>query len=378
MSRGRELASTIGRLVACALSLVLSLGARSASAAPLRVVVPDRENLQYMSFWVASGGGFFAREGVDIEIVTPPGPQQTSSVLERREAEAAVLPPPLFLNAIASGAPLVLVANLLRHDPIDLVVRPEIAADRRLSGEGPLRARLESMRGLRVGVAPHPPSRLRALFASVGMDADRDVTMVILRGPEQNPAFASKQVDALYAHTPFLERAIVHDGAVIVVDQARGEVPAVSQAQIHGFVVHRAVLEARRDVVAAAVRAIARAQESVHASAAETVDVLARKFPERDRRELETIVRLYQPAVPDSPEVRAEAVAAGLDLFPAGMKKPDLSGIDLRAHVAPELAAEAARARSSTDRAWLVVAGVAAAVVLAVVIAALGARRRAS
>ena len=48
---------------------------------------------------------------------------------------------------------------------------------------------------------------LVVLFA-VGLNPDRDVTIVIRRGQDQNDAFARDECDALYAHTPYLERAI--------------------------------------------------------------------------------------------------------------------------------------------------------------------------
>ena len=68
---------------------------------------------------------------------------------------------------------------------------------------------------------------------SVGLDADKDVEMVILRGKEQNAAFHAGEVDALYAHTPYLEQAIVQDDAVVLVDQGRGEVAVLANRQIH-------------------------------------------------------------------------------------------------------------------------------------------------
>src|SRR4051794_21195045 len=105
-------------------SLLLTLAPSAASAGErLTVLVPSDDNLQYMSFWVAKAGGYFAREGIDIETVNAPSPQQTEVMFERGEGEAALLAPPMYLRFIAAKMPLVLIANLLRNDPIDLVVR---------------------------------------------------------------------------------------------------------------------------------------------------------------------------------------------------------------------------------------------------------------
>ncbi len=333
---------------------------------PVRVLVPDRDNLQYMAFWIAKEGGFFAEAGIDVEIVAPPGPQQAQAFFAKREAEIAVLPPPVYLSLIADKDAIVLVANLLQNDPIDLVVRKDVLAERHLSREMPLRDRLAGLKGVKIGVAPHPPTRLRALFASQGLDADKDLELVILKGKEQNAAFAEKRVDALYAHTPYLEHAIVQDGAVVLVEQTAGE--ALAGRQIHTLCTTRGLLERRRDLAAAMVSAIARAEASIHASKPKTVETLARAFPSRDRRELETIVGLYEPAIPKTPDVRAEDLKPALDLFPAGMTKPSLDGIDLAAHVAPDLAKRASEGDPAKSR-WWIVAAVAVAVVLAVVVA---------
>src|SRR5262249_1841958 len=161
------------------------------------------------------------------------------------EGDAAVLPPPMFLTLIAEHRPVVLVARLLQHDPIELVVRPSAIAARGVVVDAPLRERLERLRGIRLAIPPHPPTRLPPLYASVGLDADRDVQMVILHGKEQNEAYRAGEVDALYAHTPYVERAIVHDGAVVVVNQSQGDIPALSGRLIHALAFRRPSLSSR-------------------------------------------------------------------------------------------------------------------------------------
>jgi ABC-type nitrate/sulfonate/bicarbonate transport system substrate-binding protein len=318
-----------------------------------------------MTFWVARAGGDFQREGIDVELVVPEVPQATTGMFESHAADAAVLPPPMFLNLIAKGQPAVLVANLLKNDPIDLVVHRRIAEERHITPTMALRDRLTALRGLKIGVAPHPPTRLRALFASVGLDADREVELVTLHGKEQNAAFAKNEVDGLYAHTPYLERSIVHDDAVMVVEQTRGEVAALADREIHGLVFERDFIQAHREVVAGAVRAIAAAEKRIHESEPATVSALVTAFPARERREIETIVHLYQPAIPERPSVSVEDLTTGITLFPAGQKPPELGNVDLRAHVATEFAGT--RDAAGASREWWIVAAVAVLVVLSVV-----------
>lgn len=380
MSRARCCARALTTFVVVVASTLAILAPTASAGERLTVLVPKDGNLQYMSFWVAQAGGYFAREGIDVELVFPSAPQQAEGMFESGKTEAAVLAPPMYLRFIGAKAPIVLVANLLRNDPIDLIVRRSILDERKLTASMPLKERLAGLRGLRIGVAPHPPTRLRALFASEGLDVDKDLELVILHGREQNAAFSEGKVDALYAHTPYLEKALVQDGASMLVEQTRGEFATLSNRQIHCLTFRRSVADARPSLVLAAARAIGAAEKSIHASQKDTVDLLARTFPARDRRELETIVRLYEPAIPDSPEVHVEDLAPALALFPDGLPKPDLSKMDLSPYVAKGIAAELAKppAAVGISRARWIVVAVAALCGLGALVALLLARKKRS
>ncbi len=345
--------------------------ARGASAETVRVLLPDRDNLQYMAFWIALGAGYFRDEGIDIALSIPDAPEQVNEYLRRADSEVAVLPPPRYLELIAARFPLVLVANLLRNDPIDLVVRRSVLTERRLSRSMPLKARLEGLRGLRLGIAPNPPTRLRALFDANGLDADRDVQIVILRGPEQNYAFGEGRVDALYAHTPYLETAIVDQDAELLVDQSGGDVPLLAMRQIHALVCTRALVERDPSTVTALVRAVARAERLVHTAKGAAVEALLRIFGSMDKRKVETIVDLYEPAVPESPRVTVDGLRPALALYPASRPAPSLDGIDLSRYVAPRFALAAA---SSGEDPVPIVLAIAIAVVGCAAAVALGRR----
>lgn len=310
-----------------------------ASQTTVRVVVPDPDNLQYLNFWIALGAGFFKEEGLDVQVLAPPNPLGTLQFLLQGRAEVALLPPPQYLNPIAQGQPILIFANLLQNDPINLVVRKEVAEARKLDPTAPLIERLKGIQGLKVGVAPHPPPRLRALFASVGMDADRDIQMVIL-GEERQQAFAGNPIDALYAHTPFLEKALVEQGAVVLVDQLRGEVPELAGLNIHSLVTTRSFAAANPKALVAMTRAIYRAQQLIHSDLKGSANALLRSgVPGVEQRPVETTLRLYQPAVPKTPDVSITAVQRTDKYF--GRPPGDLSKVNLQDYIAPQFAKQA-------------------------------------
>ena len=93
--RARLIQSRLVLVLVLALALALALAGRAQAAEKLKVVVPDGQNLQFLSFWVALGSGAFAAEDLDVEVVSPPAPGQTPTMFEESDAEAAVLPPPM-------------------------------------------------------------------------------------------------------------------------------------------------------------------------------------------------------------------------------------------------------------------------------------------
>ncbi len=100
-------------------------------------------------------------------------------LLMQGRVDVALLQPPVYLGLIAEHHPFVLFASLLANDPINLIVRADVAAKLALDPRAPLVDRLKAINGLRIGVAPEPPRRLRVLFAHAGMNADRDLQVTI-------------------------------------------------------------------------------------------------------------------------------------------------------------------------------------------------------
>ena len=291
-----------------------------------------------MNFWVALGAGFFAQEGLDVELVVG----GSARAFLHGAADVAVMPRPTYLRLVGQERPILAFANLLRHDPINLVVRREVVEALGLSANMPLTQRVNGIRGLRVGIAPGPRPRLRLLLESVGLDAESDIEMVIVPGEEQNQAFEEGRVDALYAHTPYLEKAVVDQDAVIVVNQSSGQVPGLANRQIHMLVTTQSYAGANPEVLAAMATAVYRAQQLIHRDRAATIDVIHASGVElRAPQALETIVGLYAPAIPQTPEVSIDGAMRELALFPGHRRAPDLSGVDMTLHVDNRFAEQA-------------------------------------
>jgi NitT/TauT family transport system substrate-binding protein len=313
---------------------------------PVLIEVPGASNMQFLNLWVALGAGYFEQEGLAPRIVVAQGPRMTGQLLLAGRADVALLPPPMFLGLMAEDKPILLFASLLANEPINLILRKDAANASSIAAQTTLPARLQAMKGLRIGLASEVLPRLKALAAIAGLDADADFTLVTVPGPEQIDAFAQGKVDALFAHTPYLETALIDHGAILVAETSTGAVPQLSDGQIHALAATRDTAQKKPYLLKAITRAIAHAQQLIHSDAKATVDALiASGAGGDDRRKLETIAAIYAPAVPATPKISLDGILRDASLYPAHPRAPDFSVVDAARFVAPEFAQDAAAPR---------------------------------
>ena len=102
---------TVVRRLAIGVAAIGTLAAARAdlamAASPVRIGVPERENIQYISLWVALGAGYLQAEGLEPELVVAPVPNQSGQLLLQGEADVALLQPPVYLGMIAQQHPIV-------------------------------------------------------------------------------------------------------------------------------------------------------------------------------------------------------------------------------------------------------------------------------
>jgi NitT/TauT family transport system substrate-binding protein len=332
--------SAIAAVLAC---VAIATGAVAAPTplTPVRIEVPGRDNLQFFNLWVALGAGLFQEEGLEPKIVVAPAPRSVGQSLLRGEVDISLLPPPMFLGFMAEEKPILLFASLLANEPINLVVRKEIAEARNLLANASLKDRLQAIRGVKIGLAGEVSPRLRAMARIAGLDADKDFKLAVVQGPDQVGALANGAVDALFAHTPYLERAIVSHGAVLVADTSGGEVPDLANGQIHALATTRALAKDKPLLIEAVTRAIYRAQRLIHSDPKASVDALLAAGVARDRPLTEAIAAVYGPAVPQTPKISLEGIVRDAALYPAHPRAPDFARVRASDFVAADFAQSA-------------------------------------
>ena len=308
---------------------------RPALAAPggrhtVDVLVPEAQSLQLLAFWVALGGGYFAREGLDVRVVLPDSPAHLRSSFAGGGAPVAVLGGPDYERLMADGFPLVLVANLLQNNPLVLVMRHEVATRMGLHERLPVRRRLDALRSVSA-------SRLRTARASPSSSTRRGSTRTSPRSSSARGDRSSSKASRRETSSSFtprrrdLERALVDDDGVVLVDPAGGEIEKFSERMIEALAVTRAFTSAHPEDVQRLVRALARAERAIHHEPALAMKAILSALPKLDAKHVAKLVSLYSRAVPPTPHVEAQLVKREAAFYPAGGQPLDLSSVNLEA-----------------------------------------------
>lgn len=175
---------TIARIATLVAGLVL---AQSAAAADRLTVLLDWfVNPDHAPLVVAGQAGYFADEGLEVELVPPADPSAPPRLVAAKQADIAVSYQPSLQLDVAGGLPLVRIGTLI-ETPLNALIVLE---------DGPVRT-LADLKGKKVGfsVSGFEDAMLRQMLASAGLTAE-DVELVNVNFALSS-SLLSGQVDAV-------------------------------------------------------------------------------------------------------------------------------------------------------------------------------------
>jgi NitT/TauT family transport system substrate-binding protein len=252
--------------------------------------------------------GFYKAEGLDarIELVAMLG---ATKALRDGSADAMVAGSVHdVLTEFPDWRGAKIVVALSQGTPWLLVVRADLAAKR---GD------INAVRGLRLTAAEGPDLALKQMLIGAGIDPSHDLQIVELPGAKSRDVsfgvFAARaleagQIDGFWANAMGGETAVSRGAGKILVDVRRGDDPdEVRYFTFAGMATTDNFVEREPEAIAAAVRAIVKAQKALRNDPSLAQDVGRRKFP-KDAAEL--IARVVERDVPFyNPVISEEAVA---------------------------------------------------------------------
>jgi NitT/TauT family transport system substrate-binding protein len=171
-------------LIRSAIAVVLAaalLRAAPAPAEPVRIAV-GTASVASLPTWIAQDGGYFAREGIQSELIYIRGGPQTLSALIGGDVPFAQVYSQPVLAARLTGADTIIVAGLINTPLFSLITVKEIGKP-------------EELRGKKIGISTFGSATdlaARLALKKWGLKPETDVTILQMRGvPEILPAMVS-------------------------------------------------------------------------------------------------------------------------------------------------------------------------------------------
>ncbi|MBI2357890.1 MAG: ABC transporter substrate-binding protein [Deltaproteobacteria bacterium] len=268
----------------------------------MRIAAVDLVSNTCFPALAADALGFFKAEGLDahIELVAALG---ATKALRNGSADAMIAG---SVHDVLTEFPrwegVKLVVALSQGTPWLLVVRADLPAKR---GD------INAVKGLRLTAAEGPDLALKQMLIDAKIDPRHDVELVELPGAKARDVsfgvFAARaleagRIDGFWANAMGSETTVRRGVGKILIDVRRGDDPAqVRRFTFAGLATTQALIERDPECVAAAVRAIVKAQRALRANPASAAEVGRRKFPGEAAELITTIVErdvsFYDPVI---------------------------------------------------------------------------------
>ena len=173
------------RLLLVAAALAVS-AAQASAADKVTVLLDWFVNPDHAPLVVAKEGGFFAKHGLDVEIIAPADPSAPPRLVAAGQADIAVTYQPDLMLQVKEGLPLTRIGTLV-ETPLNCLIALK---------DGPIQ-KLEDLKGKKIGysVASLQNAYIDSILASVGLTS-KDVELVNVNF-NLSTALMSGQVDAV-------------------------------------------------------------------------------------------------------------------------------------------------------------------------------------
>lgn len=247
----------IGALVGIALLAAGSVGS-ARGAEKVKIAVPATSTA-FAPLYHARAAGYFAEEGLDVEIITVAGGGGLQAVFAR-DAQFALAPGTYQLTAYERGQRVLAVMSILTRNAINVVMHKDAAREKGITDKKPLADKIRALKGLKLsGLAPGSFSYQVLVYylLKAGLDPKQDVQIVGLgSAPALLAALEQRQIDGFAVGTPTPEAAVARGFGLMVVDNAAGEDPDFAEFMMDVLMALPETVKQQPELVRKVVRAL--------------------------------------------------------------------------------------------------------------------------
>ena len=277
--------------------------------------------------YIAQSKGFFAEEGLDVEMTSTGGGGPDIRALIAGEADFTFTTGDNVMLAYQEGKPLLMVMSALNKVFINWAIHKESAKAKGITESTPFGEKVKALKGLTVGVTN--PAALTAHLAAfvirkAGYVPQEDVKIIpVGAGPTWLAALENRKVDLALTAPPVPETAIQRGFAMMFINNAKGEDPSISEFLMENLVVRPETIKKDPDLVRRMVRALVKANKWALSSTPEQVtDALKPALGKTDPKILLEGVRSLMPTLSPDGRTTERSVQTTQDILDvAGLLK---------------------------------------------------------
>jgi ABC-type nitrate/sulfonate/bicarbonate transport system substrate-binding protein len=280
----------------------------------LRIAVPDLISNSYFPAVAAVELGCFKAEGLEAELELLFPVPKTMEALRDGALDFVAGAAHATLSAFPDWQGAKLLVALAQRMYWLLVLRTDLGARR---GD------VQAVKGLRLGAAPGPDAGLRRLLVAAGIDIVQDQVQIgpvpaasaagVSFGVTAAQALEAGTIDGFWANAMGAEVAVRRGIGTVVLDVRRGDgPPAARDYTFPALVTTERRMAQEPETVAAAIRAIVKAQGLLREDPTRATEVGRRLFPAAEAGLIAELIRRDLPYY--DPAISAESVT-GLNRF---------------------------------------------------------------
>jgi len=284
------------------------------------------DGMHYFPFYIARGGGFFEKNGIDADWVNVnSGTRQAASIM----GGSADMTPMAFFHVIKArgeGADLVAIGAVFDVYGMTIALSNEAIAKQGITLDMPIEEKVKRLAGLKIGISS-PGSSTDALIRSVlvarGHDPDKLVSLVPFgAGSSILAAFEKKLTDGVVYVAPVPEMIEQKGLGKTIINPFKNEVPELVGVPYVVTVTSRDTMRKKPELMRRAMKALAEAMEFAHKNPAETAKIMQKYFPDLDAAVFPQIAETYRKATPRSPVLTKEQLDKTVAWMNIGAKSP--------------------------------------------------------
>jgi NitT/TauT family transport system substrate-binding protein len=291
---------------------LIGLALAAAAACPVHAQTPFKFGISapvvtVFPVWMAEAGGFYAKEGLKVEVVSMEGGSRGVQVLLSGEIQGMHVGVAPVVQANRAGADIRAITSSANTIPITIFTKPDIRSAADLKGRNVGISAFGSETDIAVSLA----------LKKLGLDR-KDVTILQMGGSAQRfAALTAGRIDAV----PLIEPAITmarEKGFNPILDLAAAKTPWI----FDGVVVTRSTLQQNRDTLTRFVKAYLAGAYLALADEKKAKDEIAKRFKTQDAKVIDATYDDFKrlmprdgaPSVEGANNVIEQLAALGVDV----------------------------------------------------------------